>query len=360
MKPLRCGVAGLGRGRLFVDVFDKLPGCRTVAVCDSKDAALADYGHLAAHTDYDAFLAEGLDVVAVITPGPVHADQSVRAMDAGAHVLCETPCVYSLDEARDVVAATHRTGRAFMLAEDYIWMGWTLTFKQHAKAGHFGEIVYAEGDYTHDCRNLMLTNGQWFIPYDKWDENPDAVKTWRATHMPPITYCSHTLGPLLHIMDDRVVSAVGLSTGAHTAPDLCDIDAEAALLKTARGAVIRLTNGFSIACPMTLFYNLVGTAGAARLQNVGGLSAKWYSEAADPPTGGWQDLPTQFAERPDGRDHVEVMVAEFIQSIIDGTPPPLDVYKSMDLVLPGVLAHQSAMQGGTPMEVPDLRSGTTG
>ena len=54
MKPLRCGVAGLGRGRQFVDIFDKLPNCQTVAVCDSRDAALADYGHLAAHTELDS------------------------------------------------------------------------------------------------------------------------------------------------------------------------------------------------------------------------------------------------------------------------------------------------------------------
>ena len=346
---------------MFVDLFDRLgpegtPHCRTVAVCDTSPHGFADYEGIATHTDYDAFLAEGLDVVAVITPGPVHADQSIRAMDAGAHVLCETPCVYSVAEARAVIEAARRTGKRFMLAEDYIWMGWTQELKARVDAGRFGKIVYAEGDYTHDCRDFMLSVEWWHIPYAKRAEHPEAVKTWRATHMPPLSYCSHTLGPRLHLMDDRVVSVVGMSTGTHTAPDLGTIDVEAGLCRTEKGSVIRLTNGFTVACPMTLLYNLVGTQGSARVETAGGFSAKWHSETADPPTGGWQDLPIEWAARPDGREHLEVMVGEFIESILADTPPPLDVYRSMELVLPGVLAHESAQAGGTKLEVPDLRA----
>ena len=357
MKPLRCGVVGLRRGRLFVEILQKLPDCRIVAVCDTNPRTLADFSHLAAHTDFDAFLGEGLDLVAVITPGPVHAAQSVRALESGAHVLCETPCVYSPAEAEAVVAAVRRSGRKFMLAEDYIWMGWAEALKAKAQAGAFGSIVYAEGDYTHDCRDIMLATEAGFVPYAEREKHPGAEKTWRATHLPPILYCSHTLGPLLHIMDDRVVSAVGMSTGTHTAPDLGTIDVEAALLETAKGAVIRLTNGFTVACPMTLYYNLVGTAGSARIDTAGGFSAHWYSETADPPMKGWDKLPgvNNFGARADGAGNVEVMVRQFVDSILNDKPAPLDVFRSMELVLPGLLAHESAMRGGVKLAVPDLR-----
>jgi len=355
MKPLRCGVAGLVRGRLFLDIFERLPQCEMVAVCHSRPRPLPEYSHLAVHTDFGAFLAEGLDVVAVVTPGPLHADQSIRALEAGTHVLCETPCVYSLDEAKAVVAAVRRTGRKYMLAENYIWLGWVEELKARADAGAFGEVVYAEGDYTHDCRDIMLTTGEGFIPYVERREHSEATKTWRATHLPPILYCSHTLGPLLHIMDDRVVSAVGMSTGTRTAPDLGTIDLEAALLQTEKGAVIRLTNGFTVACPMTLFYNLVGTACSARVDRAGRFSARWYSEAVEPTMTGWQELPCDWSKRSDGQDHLEVMVRQFVDSIVDGTPEPLDVYRSMDLVLPGIVAHESAMKGGVKLSVPDFR-----
>ena len=355
MSELRCGVAGMARGRLFADIFDGLANCRTVAVCDTDPRRLEGFGHLAAHTDYDAFLAEGLDVVAVITPGPVHADQSVRALDAGAHVLCETPCVYSLDEARAVVEAVHRTGGKYMLAEDYIWTAWATALKARADRGAFGRIVYAEGDYTHDCRDIMLADEAGFVPYARRAEHPDARKTWRATDLPPIIYCSHTLGPLLTIMDDRVTSVVGLSTGTHTAPDLGTIDLEAALLETAKGSVIRLTNGFTVACPFSLYYSLVGMAGSARVVDDGKLSVRWYSETADGPMGGWEDVRDDLTSRSDGRNPVAVMVEEFIDSIVNDAPPPVDVHRSMDFVLPGVLAHESAMRGGVKLDVPDLR-----
>ena len=355
MSELRCGVAGLGRGRLFVDIFDRLEGCRTVAVCDADPRRLADFAHLAAHTDYDAFLGEGLDVVAVITPGPVHADQSVRALDAGAHVLCETPCVYSVEEASAVVETVRRTGRKYMLAEDYIWRAWAAALIAAGRRGDFGRVLYAEGDYTHDCRDIMLADEGGFVAYADRADHPGAQRTWRATDMPPIVYCSHTLGPLLTILDDRVRSVIGLSAGTHTAPELGTIDLEAALLETAGGSVLRLTNGFTVASPFSLYYNLVGTAGAARVIHDGRLSVRWHSEKGPAATSGWTDMPGDPKARPDGRDPVEVMVEEFIDSIVNDTPPPVDVYRSMDFVLPGVLAHQSALRGGVKLEVPDLR-----
>jgi len=355
MSELRCGVAGLGRGRLFVDIFDRLEGCRTVAVCDADPRRLADFDRLAACSDYDAFLGEGLDVVAVITPGPVHADQSVRALDAGAHVLCETPCVYSLAEARAVVQAVRRTGKKYMLAEDYIWRPWATGLIDAAGRGAFGRVLYAEGDYTHDCRDLMLADEGGFIAYADRAEHPHAKKTWRATDLPPIVYCSHTLGPLLTMMDDRVQSVIGLSAGTHTAPELGTIDLETALLETAGGAILRLTNGFTVASPFSLYYNLVGTAGAARVIHDDRISVRWHSETDPTATAGWADMPGDPKTRPDGRDPVEVMVEEFIDSIRRDRPPPLDVYRSMDFALPGILAHQSALRGGVKLDVPDLR-----
>ena len=46
--------------------------------------------------------------------------------------------------------------------------------------------AYAEGDYTHDCRDIMLADENGFVPYAARDEHPQAQKTWRATHLPPL------------------------------------------------------------------------------------------------------------------------------------------------------------------------------
>ena len=99
----------------------------------------------------------------------------------------------------------------------------------------------------------------------------------------------------------------------------------------------------------------VGTVGAARVVNDGQLSARFYSETAAEPMTGWADMPGDLTSRPDGRSPVEVMVEEFVASILNDTSPPLDVHRSMDFVLPGVLAHESALRGGVKLDVPDLR-----
>ena len=356
MRKLRIGVAGLNRGKLFVDLFSQIAGCEVVAVCDPVEKARAPYRHLRAHAAYDRFLEEDLDVVAVITPGPLHAEQSVKAMESGAHVLCETPCVYSLAEAQAIVDAVQRTGKTFMLAEDYIWSGWVVNLKQKVDEGDLGEIIYAEGDYTHDCRNIMLMTDDGCIPYAERDKYPNARKTWRATHLPPLFYTSHTLGPLLVFMDDRVVSAVGLSTGTRTAPDLGTIDLEVGLLQTEKGAVIRLTNGFSLAHPAAYYFSLAGTKGSVKMQQTDTSTFVWYSEEAQPEMGGWQPVPEEWLNRSDGENRVAVMVREFVESIVNDTPPPIDVYRSLDFVLPGITAHESAMHGGVKLEVPDLRT----
>lgn len=355
--PLRCGVAGLGRGKTFVQRLEQLPGCEVVAVCDSNEAALADFGQLSCYTDYEKFVTEaGLDVVAVITPGPVHAEQSLLAMENGAHVLCETPCVYSLEEAEAVVSTAKSTDLKFMLAEDYIFQGIVQHWKALVDAGKLGEIVYAEGEYTHDCRNIMFLGPDGrYVPFRERAKHEGVRPAWRATDLPPLKYCSHTLGPLLYLMDDRCVTACGLATGSRTLPELPTDDVQVGIFKTAKGSVLRLTNGFSIAHPYGFFLGLYGTRGSVRFMRAGESKVKVYTD--DQPDAGWQDWELSWSERPDGRDWLNVMIEGFIESVRTNGPSPVNTSRSMDYTVPGICATMSAGMGGQPVDVPDYREG---
>lgn len=355
----RCGVVGLGRGRQFVKAFNANQHCEMIAVCDPSPRTLEPFQGVKTHTEFEAFLDENLDVVAIISPGPVHAEQSLAALERGAHVLCETPCVYSIDEAKRVVEAVRRTGRKYMLAENYIWQGWCQTLLRMADEGKFGDIVYSEGDYTHDIRDLMLADEEGFVPYAQRAERPGAKKTWRATHLPPIQYCSHTLGPLMRLAGSSATYAFGLSVRGRAAPDLVDTDIESALFETKRddgsnGAIFRLTNGFSVAHPMALYYNIVGTRGSAKILKAGGDVAKWWSETGGEMKG-WQEMPADYEKRPDGRSDLQAMLDDCIDSVVNDAKPPIDVYESMDMTLPGIIAHQSGLSGGVKLEIPDPR-----
>ena len=48
-------------------------------------------------------------------------------------------------------------------------------------------------------------------------------------------------------------------------------------------------------------------------------------------------------------------VRDFIDSIINDTTPPIDVYTAMDFTAPGLVSEESIANGGTPVEVPDFR-----
>lgn len=351
---LRCGVSGLGRGRMFVSILSRMQGCEVVAACDPNPRTFDGLSGIATFADYDQFLDQKLDLVAVISPGPLHAEQSLKALESGAHVLTETPCVYSLSQAQAVVAAVQKAGLKYMLAEDYIWSGWAAGLRRMAQEGKFGEVLYAEGDYTHDCRDLMLVDGGRYVPYAERREHPGARKTWRATDLPPIQYCSHTLGPILRMLGDRVGSVYGLSVGGRAAPDLAPTDIESALFQAEKGAIIRLTNGFTVASPMSLYYNFVGTHGSAKIFIAGDVVARWWTEVGECPAG-WQDIPPEWLERPDGRSGVEVMVEEFVESVRKDAEPPINVYESMDMTVPGILAHESGRQGGVKLAVPNFR-----
>ncbi|MBM3497081.1 MAG: Gfo/Idh/MocA family oxidoreductase [Armatimonadetes bacterium] len=355
MGTLRCGVSGLGRGRTFIERLNGIEGCEVVAVCDPDEGKVEGCEGLNGYLDFETMLAEAaLDLVAVIGPGPTHAPQSLLALDHGVHVLSETPCVYSLDEASAIVQAVRRSGCRYMLSEDYIFMGWVQRWRELVESGELGEIVAAQAEYTHDCRGIFLVGPDGrYLP---WSERgrPDVTPSWRASHLPPLSYCSHTLGPLLHLLGDRCQSVTAFDAGSRTYPEAGTIDYASAVLKTEAGRVITLTNGFGVAHPFIFFAGLIGTRGSVRCvsYNFGDAQMKLY---LDRDGGGWQDLTTAWFDRSDGRHWLSVLLEEFVESIRNDSTPPIDVYRSMDYTLPGICAHLSAARGGERLEVPDLR-----
>ena len=346
---LNVGVVGLRRGRGLLDVFHNHAECRISAVCD-LDAdrvgqACADLDGVSGCTDYDQLLATKPDAVVLATPAPLHAAQSMQAMDAGCHVLCEVPAAWTLAECEAVVDVVRRSGKVYMMAENMNYYHYVRQWRQTVQSGEIGHVFYAEAEYIHDCRSLMA----------------EALgdPTWRAS-MPPIHYCTHSLGPLLDILDDRCVSAVGMSTGCHTAPDTGVVDMEVGLFRTEQGRVLKVLCGFSLvrhpAMHWQVFY---GTGGTLENRRVPWEEAKLFREGEEKLSA----IPAEISdpEAPPeatagGHGTCEYyMVDGFVQAVLKGEASPIDVYRSMDFSAPGVCAHLSAELGGQPVEVPDFR-----
>jgi predicted dehydrogenase len=90
-----------------------------VAICDVDEArardAAATYGVDRILTDFAALCRlDDLDVVDICTPPYLHAAQTVEALEAGKHVICEKPLAGSLEDADRIAAAEKRCGRRVM------------------------------------------------------------------------------------------------------------------------------------------------------------------------------------------------------------------------------------------------------
>jgi len=336
---LKAGIVGLGRGMAFMNAFKQNSDIQIVAVCDIAKEKAKSVAHENDvpnfFDDLNEMLKLELDMVAICTPLPYHAQHSILALRSGKNVICEVPAVNSLEECEQVVQTVEDTGMKFMFAENCCYSDLSLEWKNAISQDKLGKIIYAEAEYVHDCRGLMK------------DENG---LTWRAS-MPPIHYCTHSLGPLLFAIDDYCVSAVGFNTGCNVAPELGAIDMEVGLFRTAKGATIKILCGFSVARqPAFHWYVIYGTKGSIETKrNSANQAQKYLIEEHD-------DKMTEYPINSAGHGTAEYrMIEKFVESIKNDTTPPLDVYKAMDYTAPGICAHISAKSNGMLVKVPNYR-----
>ena len=124
--PLSWGI--LGPGRIAPRVARGLtanPRGRLHAVAGrdpGRAAAFArEHGAAVTHPTFEALVADpAIDVVYIALPNALHAEWTVRALDAGKHVLCEKPLAMTVDEVDDVVAAAARNERIAVEAFMYL------------------------------------------------------------------------------------------------------------------------------------------------------------------------------------------------------------------------------------------------
>jgi len=114
------GTASVARYAL-IDPAHSRQDCKVVAVA-SRDASRA--GRYASKNGiprsfgtYEALLADPeIDVIYVALPNNLHAEWSIRAMEAGKHVLCEKPMASNGEEARRMFEVSKKTGKILMEA----------------------------------------------------------------------------------------------------------------------------------------------------------------------------------------------------------------------------------------------------
>ena len=163
-KPLQWGI--LGPGRIAPRIVRALDGnprgeLRAVAGRDEGRARAfaARYGAPVTHPTFDALLDDPLvDAVYIALPNGLHAEWTIRALDAGKHVLCEKPLALSVAEVDGIIAAAERNGRIAAEAFMYLHHPQTLRALELIRSGALGTVQLISGafsfllDYANDPR----------------------------------------------------------------------------------------------------------------------------------------------------------------------------------------------------------------
>ena len=100
-------------------------------------------------TPYDALIADpGIDVVYIGLPNSLHVEWTIRALDAGKHVLCEKPLALSVADVDAIAAASARARRAATEAFMYRHHPLTHAVQELVASGRLGAIRGYKGAFT--------------------------------------------------------------------------------------------------------------------------------------------------------------------------------------------------------------------
>lgn len=185
------GIIGIQRGNLLLEYSRINPEVNIIAICDINQDLLNTINlPVYQTTDYKDFLkVQNLNAIYIATPPEPHAEISAFFLKHHISVLCEIPACLNENEAQLLRESIQNSHAIYMMAENYCYIPENQAIKKIIQSGKLGEIVFVEGKYIHDCKDLLLQNGEL---------------TWRGlwnTVLKLNHYPTHSLGPICWWLD---------------------------------------------------------------------------------------------------------------------------------------------------------------
>lgn len=362
MKKIRIGVMGVYRGTSMINYCVAADNAEIVAICDKWEEGLAiqkevykDYP-ITWYSNFDEFIQHDMDAVVLANYANEHAPFAIKAMKAGKHVFSEVLPVQTMKEAVELVETVETTGMTYAYGENYCYMPAPYEMRRLYREGKLGEFEYGEGEYIHNCESIwpQITYG-----------DPDH---WR-NYMYATFYCTHSLGPIIHITGLRPVSVTGYEGGKTTRGwrvgrrsgqfgiEMVTLE-NGGIVKSIHGDLYKNSIWYTV-------YGSLGRAESAR-EDIEKEDVRQIYVNTDPADGDYEH-PTLEAYRParayddkalsfghGGSDFYTMW--HFVEKL-RGNPEAdiIDVYEALDMFLPGMFAYRSVLAGGIPMDIPDLR-----
>ena len=161
---LNVAVVGLGWwGRIVVGLLKQSPRFNVVAGVDTAVEAqgFAREQNIMLAGDYEKTIsAPDVQAVILCTPHSQHADQIVRAANAGKHVFCEKPLALSRADVVRAVAACNANGVALAVGHEKRFEPPIQEVMRLARAGALGTLLQIEANFSQD-KFLSLPADNW-------------------------------------------------------------------------------------------------------------------------------------------------------------------------------------------------------
>jgi 1,5-anhydro-D-fructose reductase (1,5-anhydro-D-mannitol-forming) len=200
-----------------------------------------------AFTDEAAFLADPrLDAVIIASPDRLHAEQAVRAAQAGKHVLCEKPMATGAAEARAMVDAARGAGVRLGVAFHLRWHAGHRILVARAREGALGELRHARVQWTYRAPDAS-----------NWRASPGVGRWWALAATGP--HCLDLARWIMvpscgEVTELRAVVSRGVHRGPHD-------ESAVVAMRFASGATAEIM--VSVLFDSTPAFEVFGTAGNA-------------------------------------------------------------------------------------------------
>ena len=370
-EQINIAIVGLGFGAEFIPIYQRHPGANMAAICQRTEATLDEIGDKFGigkrYTSYDELLADPeIDAVHINTPIPNHAEQAIAALKAGKHVACTVPMATSVEDCKAIVDLVRETGLKYMMMETVVYAREFLFMKELYDKGELGKLQFLKASHQQDM--------------DGWPGY------WPG--LPPMHYATHCVGPVLGLGRHQAeyVSCFPSGTiredmhecyGSPYAVETCHIK-----FKDSDLAAQVHRSLFDVARQYRESFEVYGSKKAVEWPLVEGEPLVVHTakkpepeipERVECPDYGHL-LPDEIAPfttggvygGDDGEDHLSFtqgaghggshphLAHQFVQMLQSGNDAYPNAIQSANITCTGILAHESAQQGGAIVRLPEF------
>jgi myo-inositol 2-dehydrogenase/D-chiro-inositol 1-dehydrogenase len=323
---------GVGnRGSFLLSAVLHQPNAKVVALCDIKPDRL-DKAASAAAKDNPATVSDwrriidrkDVDAVFIATPPYLHSEMAVAAIKAGKNVYCEKPIGVTPAQVRAVLDAAQGSKKVFVAGQQLRSMKGHQETVRKIREGVIGDVImvkaqrHANADLPHDG-----TSGDWYFDVNK----SGGYLIEQSVHN--LDLCNWAIGA----HPTRACGFGAINFYKNDPPGRTIFDCGSLTYDYPGGVMMSFTQNVFHPSAMpngNQYVYVFGTKGGIDL-----MTATMY-----PPGRGAQPVVLYPKQQEDQFAHM----AAFYESIVHGTPPPVDVRTGAVAALTSILGHQAMVQ----------------